>query len=83
MIEMDLVLVSSGSLVRTPFALGEDLSPAIRCEVSRASFNRLPRGLKTAWRSKGPVPATLPRRPLSGASLSARDSPQLLRIESP
>lgn len=83
MIEMDLVLVSSGSLVRTPFALGEDLSPATRCEVSRASFPRLPGGLRAARRSKDPFQRRLPPGGVSGASLNAGDSPQLLRIESP
>lgn len=83
MIEMDLVLFSSGSLLRTSIALREDLSPAARCEVSRTSPHRLSGGLRAVRRSKGSIPANAPISGISDASLTPRDSAQLLRIESP
>ena len=82
MIEMDLVLVSSGSLVRTPLRLGRIcLQP-----LDTRSHQRVSTVSPEAWRRRGARRDLFQRRSpggTSGASLNARDSPQLLRIESP
>ena len=47
MIGLDLALFSSGSLMRAPLALGEDLSPVPGRQTSRASFHDVPKRLRT------------------------------------
>lgn len=83
MIASDLGLFDSAFLMRSPFALGEGLSPHPRSETSRKDSRSFLKKWRVMPRGKSPRHASRVPDAFSGASLYREGPVQLLRIESP